>query len=94
MGECFVKKTSTFSFLLQNFQLNCINNIRNVISNITHTNNFYLKTYFTFQNYIFSLLTGYCDPPAGINLREGQYFNPYFLGGAIGMAQVSSIYFV
>lgn len=39
------------------------------------------------ENYIFSLLTGYCDPPAGINLREGQYFNPYFLGGAIGMAQ-------
>ncbi|KAM0728379.1 Cytochrome c1, heme protein, mitochondrial [Formica fusca] len=39
------------------------------------------------ENYIFSLLTGYCDPPAGINLREGQYFNPYFLGGAINMAQ-------
>ncbi|KMQ97861.1 cytochrome heme mitochondrial [Lasius niger] len=39
------------------------------------------------ENYIFSLLTGYCDPPAGITLREGQYFNPYFLGGAIGMAQ-------
>lgn len=40
------------------------------------------------QNYIFSLLTGYCDPPAGIKLQEGQYFNPYFLGGAIGMGQV------
>jgi len=36
------------------------------------------------------LLTGYCDAPAGIVLRDGQYFNPYFPGGAIGMAQVSS----
>jgi ubiquinol-cytochrome c reductase cytochrome c1 subunit len=39
------------------------------------------------EDYIFSLLTGYCDPPAGFNLQEGQYFNPYFLGGAISMAQ-------
>lgn len=39
------------------------------------------------EDYIFSLLTGYCDPPAGIVLREGQYFNPYFPGGAISMAQ-------
>lgn len=42
---------------------------------------------FSYQDYIFSLLTGYCDPPAGIEMREGLYFNPYFLGGAIGMAQ-------
>lgn len=39
------------------------------------------------EDYIFALLTGYCDPPAGISLREGQYYNPYFSGGAIGMAQ-------
>lgn len=39
------------------------------------------------EDYIFALLTGYCDPPAGITLREGQYYNPYFPGGAIGMAQ-------
>jgi len=39
------------------------------------------------EDYIFSLLTGYCDPPAGIALREGQYYNPYFPGGAISMAQ-------
>ncbi|XP_071540701.1 cytochrome c1, heme protein, mitochondrial [Panulirus ornatus] len=39
------------------------------------------------ENYIFSLLTGYCDPPAGVSLREGLYYNPYFTGGAIGMAQ-------
>lgn len=40
------------------------------------------------ENYIFALLTGYCDPPAGVVLREGQYFNPYFVGGAISMGQV------
>lgn len=40
------------------------------------------------EDYIFALLTGYVEPPAGINLRDGQYFNPYFPGGAIGMAQV------
>ncbi|XP_050713980.1 cytochrome c1, heme protein, mitochondrial-like [Eriocheir sinensis] len=39
------------------------------------------------ENYIFSLLTGYCDPPAGVSVREGLYYNPYFPGGAIGMAQ-------
>jgi len=39
------------------------------------------------ENYIFSLLTGYCDPPAGVTIREGLYYNPYFVGGAIGMAQ-------
>ena len=39
------------------------------------------------EDYIFALLTGYCDAPAGVNLREGQYYNPYFPGGAISMAQ-------
>lgn len=39
------------------------------------------------EDYIFALLTGYHDPPAGVVLREGQYYNPYFPGGAIGMAQ-------
>ncbi|XP_011496899.1 PREDICTED: cytochrome c1, heme protein, mitochondrial [Ceratosolen solmsi marchali] len=39
------------------------------------------------QDYVFSLLTGYYEEPAGMNLREGQYYNPYFPGGAIGMAQ-------
>jgi len=38
------------------------------------------------ENYVYHLLNGYCDPPAGIELREGQNFNPYFPGGAIGMA--------
>lgn len=35
---------------------------------------------------MFSLLTGYCDPPAGVTLREGLHYNPYFPGQAIGMA--------
>jgi len=39
------------------------------------------------EDYIFSLLTGYCDAPAGVKLMEGQHFNPYFPGGAIGMSQ-------
>ncbi|KAK9881508.1 hypothetical protein WA026_016388 [Henosepilachna vigintioctopunctata] len=39
------------------------------------------------EDYLFSLLTGYCDPPAGVVIREGQYYNPYFPGGAISMAQ-------
>lgn len=39
------------------------------------------------EDYIFSLLTGYTDPPAGVNLEDGQHFNPYFPDGAIGMAQ-------
>merc|ERR1712241_1219699 len=37
------------------------------------------------EDYIYHLLNGYCDPPAGIELREGQNFNPYYPGGAIGM---------
>merc|ERR1711976_188335 len=39
------------------------------------------------EDYLFSLLTGYADPPAGIEVREGLHYNPYFPGGAIGMAQ-------
>eukprot|EP00039_Didymoeca_costata_P018283 m.332880 g.332880 ORF g.332880 m.332880 type:complete len:304 (-) comp17020_c0_seq1:150-1061(-) len=38
------------------------------------------------EDYIFSLLTGYCDAPAGVNIPEDKYFNPYFPGGAISMA--------
>ena len=39
------------------------------------------------ENYIFSLLTGYRDPPYGVTMREGMHYNPYFPGSAIGMAQ-------
>lgn len=35
---------------------------------------------------MFSLLTGYCEPPTGVAVREGLYYNPYFPGQAIGMA--------
>jgi ubiquinol-cytochrome c reductase cytochrome c1 subunit len=38
-------------------------------------------------DYIFALMNGYRDPPAGIELREGLYYNIYFPGGAIAMAQ-------
>lgn len=38
------------------------------------------------EDYVFSLLTGYCEPPAGVSVREGLYYNPYFPGQAIGMA--------
>jgi len=38
------------------------------------------------DDYIFHLLTGYMDPPAGVSVAEGMNYNPYFGGGAIGMA--------
>jgi len=39
-------------------------------------------------DYVHSLLTGYIDPPAGVEVREGLNYNPYFPGGAIAMARV------
>jgi ubiquinol-cytochrome c reductase cytochrome c1 subunit len=39
------------------------------------------------EDYLFSLLTGYTDAPAGVKLMDGQHFNPYFPGYAISMAQ-------
>ncbi|GIL02358.1 MAG: ribosomal protein P2 [Alphaproteobacteria bacterium] len=33
-------------------------------------------------DYIYSLLTGYQDPPAGVEVAEGTYYNPYFVGSA------------
>jgi len=39
------------------------------------------------EDYVFSLLTGYCDPPAGVELKGDLVYNPYFPGGAIGMPQ-------
>jgi ubiquinol-cytochrome c reductase cytochrome c1 subunit len=38
-------------------------------------------------DYIFSLLTGYIDPPAGKAMLPGLHYNPYFPGGAIAMAK-------
>lgn len=37
------------------------------------------------QDYLFSLLTGYCEAPAGKPMMAGLYYNPYFPGGAIAM---------
>lgn len=39
------------------------------------------------DDYLFALLTGYREAPEGVQLRQGLYYNPYFPGGAIGMAQ-------
>lgn len=39
------------------------------------------------EDYIFALLTGYKDPPAGVELRDGLHYNPYFPGCAIAMPQ-------
>eukprot|EP00186_Timspurckia_oligopyrenoides_P004082 CAMPEP_0182441402 /NCGR_PEP_ID=MMETSP1172-20130603/362_1 /TAXON_ID=708627 /ORGANISM="Timspurckia oligopyrenoides, Strain CCMP3278" /LENGTH=269 /DNA_ID=CAMNT_0024635653 /DNA_START=66 /DNA_END=875 /DNA_ORIENTATION=- len=38
-------------------------------------------------DYVYALLTGFRDPPGGVNLREGLHYNPYFPGGMIGMAR-------
>ncbi|GAQ91947.1 Cytochrome c1 [Klebsormidium nitens] len=40
------------------------------------------------QNYVFALLTGYREPPAGVHVREGLHYNPYFPGGAIAMPKM------
>ena len=32
-------------------------------------------------DYIYSLLTGYQEPPAGTEVAEGTYYNPYFIAG-------------
>ncbi|PIA51327.1 hypothetical protein AQUCO_01100273v1 [Aquilegia coerulea] len=40
------------------------------------------------QNYVFSLLTGYRNPPAGVSIRDGLHYNPYFPGGAIAMPKM------
>ena len=37
------------------------------------------------EDYVFSLLTGYREPPAGVTVANLQYYNPYFPGGKIGM---------
>ncbi|XP_076648459.1 uncharacterized protein LOC143356550 [Halictus rubicundus] len=39
-------------------------------------------------NYVFSYLTGWKDPPAGVHLGDGQHFNPYFPGTVTGMAKI------
>jgi ubiquinol-cytochrome c reductase cytochrome c1 subunit len=36
-------------------------------------------------DYVFALLTGYVEPPAGKVMLPGLHYNPYFAGGAIAM---------
>jgi len=38
-------------------------------------------------DYLYALLTGYSDPPAGVKLNEGMHFNQYFPGNQIAMPQ-------
>jgi len=39
-------------------------------------------------DYIHALLTGYQDPPEGVEVAEGTHYNPYFIAGqALAMAQ-------
>lgn len=38
-------------------------------------------------NYVFSLLTGFVDPPERVHLAPGMHYNPYFPGGKIAMAR-------
>ena len=40
------------------------------------------------QNYVFSLLAGCRDPPAGVSIREGLHYNLYFPEGAIAMPKM------
>jgi len=37
------------------------------------------------ENYIFSLLTGYMEPPVGVTVLPGMFYNPYMEGGLIKM---------
>ena len=36
-------------------------------------------------HYIYALLTGYADPPAGVTLMDGMNYNKYFAGNQIAM---------
>ena len=52
---------------------------------------FVLDVFWPYQeqgpDYIHGLLTGYQDPPEGVEVPEGKYYNPYFLNGiALAMA--------
>jgi len=42
------------------------------------------------KNYLFSFLTGWMEPPAGVSLTDQQHFNAYFHGNITGMPQVRS----
>jgi ubiquinol-cytochrome c reductase cytochrome b/c1 subunit len=42
------------------------------------------------EDYVTALLTGYQDPPAGVTLPPGRFYNKYFPGHAIAMPQMLS----
>jgi len=42
------------------------------------------------EDYVFALLLGYKEPPAGVVVREGLYYNPYFPGAKIAMPMALS----
>jgi ubiquinol-cytochrome c reductase cytochrome c1 subunit len=46
-----------------------------------------VKARHTGANYIFALLTGYTEPPAGKVVPPGLHYNPYFPGGQIAMGK-------
>ena len=37
------------------------------------------------ENYLYSLLTGYEEPPADVEVPDGGYYNAYFPGHVIAM---------
>jgi ubiquinol-cytochrome c reductase cytochrome c1 subunit len=38
-------------------------------------------------NYVYGILTGFSDPPAGFKMQDGMYYNKMFAGHQIGMPQ-------
>ena len=46
------------------------------------------------EDYIYHLLNGYCDAPAGVNMQEGQYFNPYFPGISLSTSTSTTSYYI
>lgn len=42
------------------------------------------------SDYVFNLLNGYRDPPPGVTVQDGQYYNIYFPGNQLAMPPVLS----
>ena len=38
-------------------------------------------------DYVYGILTGFADPPAGFKMQDGMYYNKYFPGHQIAMPQ-------
>ncbi len=43
-------------------------------------------------NYVYSLLTGYSNPPSGFELGENMYYNPYFMAGGDQLAMTPPLH--